>query len=110
MQVTEGTYENRFVEESSDELKDECSEIFEESSTKLNEHISERSSSELRFRAKKDEALSVKSIGSSESSESKTLTGGRGPTSLSKTFGVSAVIVVFLASIGLWRALDLGSA
>ncbi|GMN31177.1 hypothetical protein TIFTF001_003133 [Ficus carica] len=87
------------AEESSIELTDESRDIFEESSTELTEP-------KLRFRAKKNDMLHS-SIGLSESSET-VVHPRRGPTSLFISFGVSAVVILFLVSIGLFRALDLG--
>lgn len=87
------------AEESSIELTDESRDISEESSTELTEP-------KLRFRAKKNDMLHS-SIGLSESSET-VVHPRRGPTSLFISFGVSAVVILFLVSIGLFRALDLG--
>lgn len=85
--------------ESSIELTDESRDISEESSTELTEP-------KLRFRAKKNDMLHSL-IGPSESSET-VVHPRRGPTSLFISFGVSAVVILFLVSIGLFRALDLG--
>lgn len=87
------------AEESSIEPTDESRDISEESSTELTEP-------KLRFRAKKNNMLHS-SIGLSESSET-VVPPRRGPTSLFISFGVSVVVILFLVSLGLFRALDLG--
>lgn len=87
------------AEESSIELTDESRDISEESSTELTEP-------KLRFRAKQNDMLHS-SIGPSGSSGT-VVHPRRGPTSLFISFGVSAVVILFLVSIGLFRALDLG--
>ncbi|PON37741.1 NAC domain containing protein [Parasponia andersonii] len=84
-------------------LKDPSREFIEETSAKeLNMEICARPSTELRFRARtKDKTLSGSPI---------PLHHGPTSSSLVLSFGVSAVIVLFLVSYVLWRALDLGVA
>ena len=89
------------------ELKDQSKEIPEEPSTEeVNTEVYERASTKLRFRAK------TKDNTSSPLEPPEKLPLHRGPSysSLAIFFGVSAVIVLFLVSFGLWGALDLGVA
>ncbi|KAL5551454.1 hypothetical protein UlMin_001630 [Ulmus minor] len=100
------------AEDSSGELVDGSTEISEESSAKLIDpkaDTREKSSSNLRSRTKSNNTSSSNQVQPSVSLKSLPRKHGFGSTLLF-SIGVSAVVILFMFSVSLWRGIDLGVA